>query len=149
MHKMGDYVTSTFQYLQWQKLYEKEKPFLLLRDVPPDAQDQRKNNLVFEDVEKVIRNTRDQKDSFTLDEHGFSYRIQYSKVASFSDQAYVDKVYLPEMEKLIKESVEGADKIFLFDWRVCRPRKLLRSPHLTKADTEIPRKYWRQCEPIR
>jgi hypothetical protein len=105
------------QFLQWQPLYEHEKPFQLFLDIPPEAPDQRKTNLVFEPKDVLVQNIRKQEANFSLDINGFMVR----NLQGFHDLASLESItseYLPAVEKLLKQEVEGADKVVFFDWRV-------------------------------
>jgi hypothetical protein len=54
----------------------------------------------------------------SLDQHGFIYRQQKTNVKDFTQRALVEKFYLPEVESILREELQGADRIFFFDWRV-------------------------------
>ncbi len=116
-----EHITSDLKFLHWQKLYEEEKPFQIFINIPEDAEDQRNTNLVFEKVSLQIQDVRNHPNEFSLDTHGFVYRQHAMNAINFSDQQSVRENYLPEMEVLLQQEVEGADRIFFFDWRVCRP----------------------------
>ena len=110
----------TLKFLQWQPLYETEKPFQIFIDIPEDAKDKRNTNLVFEDVPLVVNDVRGLGKLSSIDEKGFIYRRHESCVTNFSDRNVVDKTYLPEIEKLLKNELDGVDRVFFFDWRVSR-----------------------------
>lgn len=112
-------VTTYLNFLQWQKLYEEEKPFQIFINIPEDAEDQRTTNLVFEKVSLQIHDVRGRSNEFSLDTNGFMYRRHTTEITSFSDRQSIDEDYLPEIEALLRQEVEGADRIFFFDWRVC------------------------------
>jgi hypothetical protein len=111
-------ITTTLKFLQWQELYKREKPFLCFVDIPEDAEDKRDNNLVFEDRETRITDIRPSKDQFTLDGNGLMMRNHRSSV-SRSDTETIKEIYLTEVEELVKQSIDGVDEVFIFDWRVC------------------------------
>lgn len=120
---MTDIIT-TLKFLQWQELYEKEKPFLCFVDIPQDADDKRDNNLVFEDRETRIADIRPAKDQFTLDGNGFMMRPHRSTLSRFDTEA-IKTIYIAEVEDLIRHSIDRVDEIFIFDWRVGSPLLLL------------------------
>jgi hypothetical protein len=69
-----------------------------------------------------IRDVRGLKEPIkTIDEKGFVYRKHKTKVPveGFLSRETVEKDYLPEVEELIKGELEGVDRLFFFDWRVC------------------------------
>jgi hypothetical protein len=110
-------ITATLKYLQWQDLYRSEKPFICFVDIPAHAEDKRDNNLVFEDRQTLINDVRSSDIDFSLDNNGFMLRSHTSTVSSF-DPETVQKIYLPEVEYLLRSNLEEVDKVFFFDWRV-------------------------------
>ena len=106
-------------FLQWQNLYEEEKPFQIFINIPEDAEDQRNTNLVFEKVSLHVHDVRGDSQDFSLDTNGFMYREHTTHITNFVDRKAIRERYLPEIEALVKSEVEGADRIFFFDWRVC------------------------------
>ena len=113
-----DSVKASIKYIRWQQLYEREKPFQIFVDIPPDAADQRYNNLVFENKEETFHNIRGQERKFSLNGHGFTFRHYDFDFDDFEDRASVESIYLPKVEKFIKAEIEDVDKVFFFDWRV-------------------------------
>ena len=110
-------VVISLKFLQWQESYKTEKPFLAFVDIPPDAVDKRDNNLVFEDRKTTIRDIRPSKEAFSLDRNGFMMVKHRSSVSTF-DPEIVQTTYLPEVEDLLRKTLDGVDEIFIFDWRV-------------------------------
>ena len=108
----------SLSFLQWQDLYETEKPFQIFINIPEDAQDQRDTNLVFKRVPLTVHDVRGISPNFTLDTNGFIYRHHTFKPTDFSHRPSVEQTYLPQIEQLLKTEVDGADRIFFFDWRV-------------------------------
>lgn len=112
----------SIKFLEWQELYERERPFHIFVDIPPEADDLRRSNLVFAPHDVTLSDTRPFKDTYQLNQHGFTYRDVTDQVLSFSDfsdQSEVEKHYLPMMEDFLRCHVDGVDKVFFFDWRVC------------------------------
>ena len=102
-------------FLKWVPLYEKQKPFQVFTGLPLGVPS---TNLVFEDEELDIRDMRGQEHHFKLDEHAFQLCKADMHFTAFNDAAQIEEVYLPAVRTLIKEHVQGADKIVFFDWRV-------------------------------
>ena len=113
-------LTINLQFLEWQKLYEIEKPFQIFINVPKDAEDPRDTNLVFNSVDVKVHDVRGHLNKYTLDDHGFMYRQHSTVVADFTDRNDVVNNYLPEVEALLRRELDDVDRIFFFDWRVCR-----------------------------
>lgn len=104
--------TNTFQYLEWQKLYETEKPFQILLDIVDDAPEQRRHNLVFHDGPlEVVHDVRGRESDHNLDKNGFTYIKRASKMepGDFIDLDKVEKVFLSELEAMLKEIMDGVD----------------------------------------
>lgn len=112
-------ITTSLNFLRWQKLYEEEKPFQIFINLPEDAEDQRTTNLVFEKVSLQVHDVRGQARDFSLDMNGFMYRQHTIQKTNFLDQQSIEETYLPDIQTLLQQEVEGADRIFFFDWRVC------------------------------
>ena len=109
----------TLKFLEWQELYEVEKPFQIFINIPNDAEDRRDTNLVFKSVVLQVHDIRESSKDFSLDENGFMYRQHTTKTTSFTDRRTVDQNYLPEIEALLRRELDGVDRVFFFDWRVC------------------------------
>lgn len=112
------------QYLDWQQLYEIEKPFQLFSAVAQaDLPDQRTTNLVFREGDlECIHDVRGTESQFTLDKQGFTFRRHHTLVEDFSRREDVEDFYLPEIEDLLRREVNGVDQVYFFDWRVrCCP----------------------------
>lgn len=110
------------QFLKWTDLYLTEKPFQMFLEIPPDVEDQRKTNLVFEDRDIIVKNIRGHEEDFELDKHGFSVR-KFSKGAvclaeRTLDENTVRSFYFPAVDEFLKDEVDGVDRTFLLDWRV-------------------------------
>ena len=114
------HLTFTLQFLEWQGLYEIEKPFQIFINVPKDAEDPRDTNLVFKSVDVKVHDVRGHLDKYTLDDHGFMYRQHSTVVSDFANRNDVVNSYLPEVEALLRRELDGVDRVFFFDWRVCK-----------------------------
>ncbi|KAG4430927.1 hypothetical protein IFR05_013585 [Cadophora sp. M221] len=106
------------QYLQWQPLYETERPFLRLFKPPPENEDDRATNLVFETKSVDLQDIRELETSPTLDSHGFQIVESATQITDFQNTVIVNEKYLAECEGILKATVGDADEVFCFDWRV-------------------------------
>lgn len=108
-----------FSYLKWQKLYETEKPFQVFSSISLDAEEQRSTNLVFEDGEpQTVYDIRGREAEFDLDQNGFAVLKQAMPKANLSTEEGLRAEYLPHIEKLLRENVDGVDEAICFDWGV-------------------------------
>lgn len=110
-----------FRYLKWQDLYNHEKPFTVLLDVPEGVKDQRRTNLTFHDAgEETVKDVRGNIDELDINTHGFTYVTWPSELncADFDDKDKIEKEYLPECEDLIRHVLDGVDKVHFFNWLV-------------------------------
>jgi hypothetical protein len=111
--------SASFLYFQWQDVFQKEKPFELFIDLPPDLPDPRRTNLVFEGApEEFVEDTRGSEEKYSLDTHGFTFRKHKTTFDNWSDREAVEREHFPEIEQLLKDQVDGVDRVFFFDWRV-------------------------------
>ncbi|MCJ1434733.1 hypothetical protein MMC27_004103 [Xylographa pallens] len=115
---MPEDAVSTIKYIKELELYEREKPFQILIDIPKSAPDQRYTNLVYEDREETFHDVRGKETTFTLNDHGFTYRRHNFEFDDYEDREAVEANYLPKVEEFIKAEVEDVDKVFFFDWRL-------------------------------
>src|ERR1700754_4130329 len=83
-----DNVQASLKFLQWQSLYEVEKPFQIFINIPDHVKDRRTTNLVFEDCQVMIKDVRGHSHDFTLDYHGFMYRIHETSMKNVTDRKY-------------------------------------------------------------
>lgn len=134
------HVRASVQFLKWQDLYNKEKPFNIFLDIPLEAKEQRKTNLVFEDIEIPIEDIRGNEHNFTLDNHGFM-TTRLPRFIGSLDTETVQNKHLPAVERLLKEKVEGADRVFIFDWRVRLNSHIL----LKVVADQVLGSPWRRC----
>lgn len=111
-------ITAPVKFLKWQDLYRHEKPFELFVDLPKESQDQRRTNIVLEEKDVLFQDVRGKHHDFDLDHHAFMFTLHRSSLTDYAIREEVEKIYLPEVENLIKSTVEGADKVTIFDWRV-------------------------------
>ncbi len=68
----------------------------------------------FREVSVVIRDGRAEADRFALDREGFALARHETRVADFFDDAEVEAVYYPEVERLVKDH-SGASEVLVFD----------------------------------
>lgn len=112
------YVLASMKFLQWQPLYEVEKPFQVFIHIPDHVEDKRTTNLVFENIQLKIEDVRANATDFSLDQHGFMYRNHETALRDFTNRKYVEENYLPEVESFLRREADGVDEVFFFDWRV-------------------------------
>ncbi|KAJ5081638.1 hypothetical protein NUU61_009902 [Penicillium alfredii] len=109
---------ASLMYIQWDDLYNTEKPFQIFSPIPDDAADQRRANIHFVcgKPEKII-DARPDIDSYSLDTHGFAFRNYPTRFQRFDSAADVEDTYLPELEqknrdmsKQVETCINAADK---------------------------------------
>ncbi|KAH9985174.1 hypothetical protein F4779DRAFT_632510 [Xylariaceae sp. FL0662B] len=97
-------------FLQWNDIYNVEKPFQTFINLPSDAEDKRSTNLMWEKRPKIIRDLRS-VNTFEIDESGFIFRNYPSRLTEFSDKNKILTTYLPEVEDIIKKELKGVEKL--------------------------------------
>ncbi|KAF2175361.1 putative 7 alpha-cephem-methoxylase [Zopfia rhizophila CBS 207.26] len=113
------------KYFKWKDLYEQEKPYILLMDVPDDFPS---CNFEFEDGQlETIHDLRGRDVTFSLEDNAFKV-VHFPTKQRNWDRASVQNDYFPEMEHLIRREISGVTDVFFFDWR-------LRSTDKAKTDT--------------
>ena len=116
---MGQDLEADFEYIQWRDIYQHEKPFEIFIDLPPELKDTQRTNLIFQPVAKqMIHDARGSEADFDLDTNGFTWKKHGSNLENFTNPDRIVDTYLPEMEEFIKSQIDGADRVFIFDWRV-------------------------------
>ncbi|MCJ1246226.1 hypothetical protein MMC30_003432 [Trapelia coarctata] len=126
--------TACLTYLEWQELYEHEKPFQIFSAVPESAEDQRTDNLVFKNGEpETMHDIRGNESRFTLNQNGFAICRHVTKMVDFSDEEAIKTIYLPEIEAMIKDKVDGVDQVHVFDYRI-RKNKPINKDRVNVAD---------------
>ncbi|KAK4043564.1 hypothetical protein C8A01DRAFT_32292 [Parachaetomium inaequale] len=95
-------------------------PYNLAGDAPPDVPP-RNFGSVAHDV--LIHDARGKESSFTLDHDAFQILLNQppSAETSFTDDASIRKNYYPEVERLLLDTVPGANKVIIFDHTIRRP----------------------------
>jgi hypothetical protein len=117
-HATNRDVTAPVHFIKWLPLYEREKPFNIFINLPEDAKDTRTNNLEFDIKDTTFHDVRGEESDFTLDDHGFAFLKYQHDFKNFDNREAVESEYLPQIEKMVKEKIPGADRVALFDWRV-------------------------------
>ena len=113
--------STRFEYLTPLPLYEKERPFQLLRPVREDSNDRRETNCQWDaTASETITDVRGLAFEPTLDQHGFIVRRWPTILTpeQFDHRDMTETFYMPEMYDLLKREVEGADLVVGFDHQV-------------------------------
>ncbi|KAK1765102.1 hypothetical protein QBC33DRAFT_181399 [Phialemonium atrogriseum] len=120
-------VEASFEFLQWQPLYEKQKPYEVFLPLASFGENNRdkipRSNLVFERRPVRVHDVRGRQDAFGLDTHGFQFVRQPTAVRDLKDRAAVGEQYVPEMEAFLRRYLgmggEGGEaRTFCFDLRL-------------------------------
>lgn len=86
---------------------------------PTDGRPQRNFGEAWNDV--TINDLRGQEGKFTLDHNAFEVASNVSSQEhEFQDDERIRSVYYPEVEKLLLESLPGANRVLLFDYTIRR-----------------------------
>ncbi|RAH63523.1 hypothetical protein BO85DRAFT_495434 [Aspergillus piperis CBS 112811] len=138
-------VQARLAYLQWQPSYTHTRPYRIgvfagrrKRDIDRD----KTTNLVFHvaDRPETIRDIRGltEPPPSDLDTNGFVYKRclapTLTKSYEYSDPHKVNDIFLPECEAILKEHVNGAGEVMIFDWKIRKKKsakeKRTRNPNL-------------------
>jgi hypothetical protein len=109
--------TSSLQFIKWTELYKTEKPYQIFIDLPLTAP---RTNVKFEVKDVLFRDIRGSETDLDIDKHGFIMRTtkNFEDVDENPCAHRIEKVYLPEVEELLKREVKEVDRVKIFDWRV-------------------------------
>jgi hypothetical protein len=103
-------LTATLHYLK----RGTEKPARYVSDPPPGVP--RWNGI--DDPRQIrIEDARGREDEFTLDRNGFQLVKAASRVGDFYSAEEVERIYYPEVEKLLRDTL-GASRVKIFDHTV-------------------------------
>lgn len=107
------------RFLQWQALYEEEKPFEIVTDAVQGSENRRTNLVFGTNGRQTISDIRGRDDTqFALDSHGFAYKSKPCPFDGYDNkQSIIDK-YLPWAESVLQQEVGDVGRVFIFDWRV-------------------------------
>ncbi|KAJ5679286.1 7 alpha-cephem-methoxylase [Penicillium macrosclerotiorum] len=104
-----------FNYFKWDPKFEFEKPYFMLMDTPEDFPqcnyDEEPGPI------ESVHDIRGQFERYNLDDNGFIARVQPLATTNFVDET-VKSLYLPSLEKLLKDNIGSECELFWFDWRV-------------------------------
>lgn len=107
-------------YVEWQDVYTHEKPYQIFSSLSSDLSDLSTTNLVFKDGDvETIHDARQHQNEFRLDKQGFQFCRHKLRLDDVSSEEAVRDSYLPQMEDLLRCNVDGVERVFFFDWRVC------------------------------
>lgn len=117
MASLDEKVQLTF--LQWQVLYEKEKPFEIVTETIQGSENRRTNLSFGTNGDQIIKDVRGREEiRFALDSHGFAYRSKPCPFDGYDNKQRILEEYLPWAKSIIKQEVGDIGGVFIFDWRV-------------------------------
>jgi hypothetical protein len=109
---------SRIVYLEWQDLYNEEKPFQVFANVPHDSTE-RLTNLVFAPSPPLrIHDLRGRENDFSLDRNGFAVIRDQMPAFDISTKETMEGNAIPYFEHLVKKHVSGVDFVRCFDYGV-------------------------------
>jgi len=112
-------VKTSFEFLQWQPCYEKQKPYEVFLPVASFADKSvPRSNLVFESRAVEVHDALGRRDDFGLDTHGFQFAKCPTAVPDLKDRRAVQERYIPEMEAFLRQHLGGEARTLCFDLRV-------------------------------
>ena len=124
-------IETKLRYLQWQDNYTHTRPYRIAQfgRKKKNNEQQKAHNLVFRegDVAETIKDIRGTTEaegdlSFTLETNGFVYRRYppplFTNPKDFGHPDHIQNVFLPECEAIVRNEIEGVDRVLIFDWKV-------------------------------
>lgn len=128
------------QFLKWTPLYEAEKPFQIFGDLLEESEDQRRTNLTWEERRIQVHDVRHNAHGFQLDSHGFTI-CQLPGFTELPNKKTISREYIPAIENMLQKQLDDVVTVFVFDWRVRRPKhnqksSLTTSLQIRESNTE-------------
>lgn len=124
-------IETKLKYLQWQTSYTHTRPYRIAQFGRKRKNNGQKkpHNLVFQegDAVETIRDIRgiteaEGNQSFTLEINGFVYSRYppplFTNPKDFGDPDHIQNIFLPECEAILRNEIDGVDRVFIFDWKV-------------------------------
>lgn len=106
-------------YTEDREIFKEERPYRILSTFDESKCHGPNTNLRFgEEDTEIITDIRGRETSFTLDQHAFEYVKSSTSFKDWEDRRLVEQNHLPEMEKFLLETIDGAQEVSIFDWRV-------------------------------
>jgi len=104
------------QYLANDPLYEHVKP---LQITPNYADKERRTNVKLEEGPlETLHDVSDRFEEFTLDGNGFQYVHAPTHFKEWTSQPEIGRVYLKELEELLRCEIGGCDEVLFYDARI-------------------------------
>ncbi|KAI1376896.1 hypothetical protein F4677DRAFT_445214 [Hypoxylon crocopeplum] len=107
--------TVKLRYLEWNPLFEREKPYQIITNVPPGCPTSNLSFRLFD--EEQMHDVRGHEDEFNLDDHGFTFVKQHDALPQFSKDT-IEEEYIPLMSEWLKKNIDDAEEVYVFDWRL-------------------------------
>ena len=93
-------------YIDWQDVYDVEKPYQIFSTLSSDLSDLSSTNLVFKDGElEDMHDVRGRESDFVLDKQGFQFCKHKLNVLDLISPKAVEEAYLPQMEVLLRQTL--------------------------------------------
>jgi hypothetical protein len=109
-------LTVCLQYLKDDPLYKTVKP---LQITPNFADKEGRTNVKLEPgLPETIVDVRSAGQQFDLDTNGFKYVKAPTGFKEWSSQPKIAQEYLPELEALLRNEIDGCDEILFYDARI-------------------------------
>lgn len=109
------------KYFKWENRFLDEKPYQLFSHFSGVPADQITNFSFEQGSQEEIRDIRTARVDFSLDDNGFQLLHKPSPSVDFGSLEDMERAFRADAEHIIRSHVEGADAIFIFDYRVRIP----------------------------
>ncbi|XXH05945.1 hypothetical protein Hte_012388 [Hypoxylon texense] len=123
-------------FIKWIPLYERERPFQIFMDLLPNAQDQRRTNLLWEEKTVHVEDFRNQVE-YQLDSHGFT-ACHLPGFAELPDESTIKEKYLPAVRGMLERELDSVGTVFIFDWRIRSSRRDAKAERVNFSDQSQP-----------
>jgi hypothetical protein len=114
-----------FEFIEWQELYNMEKPYEIFIQLPKGLEHEQNNrtNLVFKKYEdNIVQDLRGQESQFDLDRNGFQIFDLPTSFRHWHDRKAVENEYMKECVDILRGILDDVDSIYFYNWRASTPR---------------------------
>ncbi len=115
-----------FEFIEWQELYKKEKPYEIFIQFPQGLKHEQNNrtNLVFKKYEdNIVEDLRGKESQFDLDKNGFQILDLPTPFRHWHDRKAVETQYMKECADILGQILDDVDSIYFYNWRASTPQK--------------------------
>ena len=108
-----------FEFIEWQGLYDVEKPYEIFIKYPEkEFGSGSRTNLVFKKhIDIPVQDLRGRESELALDENGFQIFNLPTSFNDWSDREAVEREYMRESAEMLRRTLDDVDFVYYYNWR--------------------------------